>query len=110
MQSFKNYFVIFILGNISFSTSFEIYKRQDMSDIFGGFIFRKLTLSELGLDIKSKLACTLVCTKYEACKSFYVHDGACVFGLLAEVTALVNGNFVDDPEYWQFMKTTGPGT
>ena len=43
---------------------------------------------------KSKLQWAALCSKHDACRSFYVDDGACVFGLSDDVTEFANGDDV----------------
>ena len=59
-----------------------------------------LTHQEYGLTYKkiegrkSRLQWAALCSKYDACRSFYVDDGACVFGLSYNVTEFANGDDV----------------
>ena len=57
--------------------------------------FKKLTISQLGFSSRNIAAsCVILCQKYDACKSFYVEDGACVFGLSDDVRVFLNGDDV----------------
>ena len=86
------------------------YERKSMSHILHGFTFKRIQIS--GLDVnknaRPKFQCSSTCSKYEACTSFYVDDGACVFGLQDDVTELANGDDVT-PADWQFVKASFDG-
>ena len=43
---------------------------------------------------KSRMQWAALCSKHDACRSFYVDDGACVFGLSDDVTEFANGDDV----------------
>ena len=75
--------------------------------IFGGctkkrsfFHKRSLIEQEAGLKYKkiegkrTSIECTTLCSDYNGCRSFYVDDGACVFGLRDDVTEFANGDDV----------------
>ena len=64
------------------------YTKKTLSQQVMGLTFRKIE------GRKARAECAVRCSKYNACRSFYVDDGACVFGLRDDVTEFANGDGV----------------
>ena len=81
------------------------YDRISMGHILHELTFKRIQISSLDVNkyARPKFQCSSTCSKYEACASFYVDDGACVFGLRDDVTELANGDDVM-PADWQLVK------
>ena len=66
----------------------SVFKEKPMLEQVAGLKFKKI------VGMRSKSECAIRCTKRDACRSFYVDDGACVFGLRDDVTEFANGDDV----------------
>ena len=97
-------FKIFLLSNfVAFGTTF-VYTKQarfvtetaaNQTDAIG---YKKIgTSSYFGLiGQNSKLQCSEVCLNEDGCESFYMDNGACVFGVRDDVNAFnAEGNSED---------------
>ena len=92
-----------MLYSIKYMTSLWIclqFLIQQTVGIENKFSLRALSQQEDGLVFKKiegrkgKLQWAALCSKHDACKSFYLDDGACVFGLSDDVTEFANGDDV----------------
>ena len=81
---------------------FDFYVQRSVRDERETLTFKRIQFSAWA---GNRITCAFTCTRYEACTSFYVDDGACVFGLRDDVTELANGDDVT-PADWQFVKTS----
>ena len=96
-------FVIFILNFEKSETSNVNQNRYNLKPVNeqnSGLFYKKV------LGRKSSLQWAALCSKHDACRSFYVDDGACVFGLSDDVTEFANGDDVT-PADGQMLKTKG---
>ena len=76
------------------------YSLKPLGSQISGLSYKKI------LGRKSSLQWAALCSKHDACRSFYVDDGACVFGLSDDVTEFANGDDVT-PADGQMLKTKG---
>ena len=76
------------------------YATKSIGEQRPGLVYKKI------LGRKSSLQWAALCSKHDACRSFYVDDGACVFGLSDDVTEFANGDDVT-PADGQMLKTKG---
>ena len=70
-----------------------MFKKRSMLEHAGsssGLKFKKIE----GRKAIRSTECAIRCSKHDACRSFYVDDGACVFGLRDDVTEFANGDDV----------------
>ena len=103
LQKFS--YVLCIFSTITASWASEIsdkYKMQAIGYLADTLFFKKIEIQNLVVR-KVVPVCSFKCTKYDACLSFYVEDGACVFGLRDDVTEFANGDDVT-PVDWQYLK------
>ena len=92
MYNYK--FLLFVLfcGNFEITKASAVdqtkFSLKSVNEQTPGLTYKKV------LGRKSSLQWAALCSKHDACRSFYVDDGACVFGLSDDVTEFANGDDV----------------
>ena len=94
---FLSLFLIFciktILINSFYLDNSAVFLPSTIAQQNSNLIYKKFNINR-DFSSQNPRFCVFLCLKYDACTSFYIVGGACVFGLSYDVTAFANGDYV----------------